>query len=109
MLDVIPDYTGDKDLEKTLRDIELQKKQLWVIDDLRAVLITELLSNGTCLLYMVTGEGIDDWGTETIHHIEQWAKHAGCHTVLAVGRKGWEKVGKPFGYSVAYTTFKKEL
>lgn len=109
MLDVIPDYTGDKDLEKTLRDIELQKKQLWVIDDLKAVLITEVLSNGTCLLYMVAGEGVNDWGTEVITHIEKWAKGGGCHTVLAVGRKGWEKVGKPFGYEVAYTTFRKRI
>lgn len=109
LLEKVPDYTGDKDLQKTLTDIEHGRKQLWVIDSMKAVLVTELLTTGVCLLYMVSGEGVDDWGAETIACIETWAKSKGCHKVQAVGRPGWKKVGKPYGYRLAYTTFEKDL
>lgn len=109
MLDRVPDYTGDKDMAQTYDDLIASRKQLWVIEEFKAALITEVKDNGTCLLYMVSGTGIEDWQDHVISRIENWARSVGCTNMLAVGRPGWARVGKKYGYEHAFTTVKKEL
>jgi hypothetical protein len=41
--------------------------------------------------------------------IEAWARAQGCTRLLGAGRRGWERVLKPYGYEVAAVVYAREL
>jgi hypothetical protein len=99
---------GDGDLNKVFNSLVHAKMQLWIIGEFNAVLITEI-KESSCILHMINGNGMADWQDEVISTIELWALQIGCTKMVVMGRKGWEKIGKQYGYYYAYTALQKEL
>ena len=42
-------------------------------------------------------------------HLEDYAKDAGCDAVEVWGRRGWERVGKEYGYDYIHSVVRKKL
>lgn len=46
---------------------------------------------------------------EVTSAMEEIARHFGCQNILVEGRKGWEKVSKPYGFVEDSRTYVKEV
>ena len=101
-----------KDLKE---EIDADQMQLWLVadDSIRCAAVTKIAQSvyGTkfARILFLAGDSIDEWLNELLAIIEPWAKHHGCEIIEAVGRKGWDRVGKRFGYRHSYTVIQKDL
>jgi hypothetical protein len=55
------------------------------------------------------GERMEQWLPDILQALKDHARHNGCSSVEVFGRKGWERVLKPHGYTHTYTTLELEL
>ncbi len=89
---------GSHTLEEVLDDITSGRGQLWAAwsheEGILGCMITFVVPHPlktVCRIWMCVGRERKRW----VHHlatIEAWAKEAGCTSVIAVVRPGWEKV-----------------
>lgn len=54
------------------------------------------------------GINIQEW-IEHIGTLENWAKSQGCKRITIMGRKGWEKMLQPYGFSVQYVAISRYI
>lgn len=114
MKKLIDKFPQDATLNSMTQDIMAGGLSLWLMfhdERLIGIVITELRTvpatgYKTCLISGLSGEGDLDL-CEHIETIEQYAWERECDAVIAVGRKGWEKVIGKMGYKVERTTFGK--
>lgn len=77
--------------------------QLWIFtqqNEIQAVGTTSFAYYGNkkiCRMETVAGSGREKW-IYCLKDIEEWAKLNACIGMDVFGRKGWEKVLKPFDY-----------
>lgn len=96
-------------------DIEANQKQLWIVADesIRCAAVTSvthsMYGRHLARIICLAGDGMDEWLSEILDVIEPWAKSHGCEFIEAVGRKGWERAAKKFGYRHSYTVIQKDL
>lgn len=101
-----------KDLKE---ELDADQMQLWIVADdvIRCAAVTKIANSlyGThfARILFLAGDHIDEWLGELLTIIEKWAKEHGCDVIEAVGRKGWERVGKKFNYRHSYTVIQKDL
>ncbi len=110
MLEKVPEYDAEVSINDTFKALVAGKKQLWVIEDFKGVLITEILGD-TCHLFNLAGEDVDRWLGVLLDAVEDWAVTLGCTSMKLYGRKGWERVNRKngYGYQHFYSVFKKEI
>jgi hypothetical protein len=88
--------------------------QIWVAEKahkIEAVLVTEVAFYGgqkTLVLRWLAGHASEDW-IDYLDYLENWAATNGYHRVEAWGRKGFEKVLRPYGYRHEFTVIGKPL
>src|SRR5690606_31342744 len=104
-------------LEIIKQDAMRGTAQIWVghspIDQqIEVVCVTEVHILGktrTCVVRWLAGIEVELWSQELEALIENWAKHHECLAIQVWGRKGWERVCKPLGYSHSFTVLHKRL
>lgn len=86
--------------------------KVWVMGDFECVFLTSIYpqQNGRLMLSLswAAGEGATD-PNNGLHYIEAYARMHGCYGVEVMGRKGWERVLKGFGYNPFYVGVMKPL
>lgn len=80
---------------------------LWTVQrdhELKGIALTEVgafLDGQVCFIYFVTGDDILTWMEELHEEIVTWAQTHGCRKVKALGRPGWKKFYKNFGWHIS--------
>jgi hypothetical protein len=99
-----------------LADILHREKQLWVVYDEAGHLvgafttsITDQYGNTVGTVEHLGGVRFDEWATQMLLQLEEWAKDIGVKYLQSPGRRGWEKYTKPLGYNSDIVLFKKEI
>jgi len=100
-------------IEALARDIQTGRKRVWIWNDFEAILLTTIAQqqNGRlyCSLSWAAGAGFLDCGDDLLPPIEEYAKTQGCFAVEIMGRKGWERLTKPYGYDFLFQSVMKEI
>lgn len=109
---VVKAETGETP-ESVLTDIQLQRKQLWVINDFQGVVVTAILERPAHRVLFVpylVGDHMDDWLAEWVAVQEDYARAHDCKAIEFNGRRGWNKIGEKFPeYKPRQTIFRREL
>jgi hypothetical protein len=86
--------------------------KVWILRDFKCLFLTSLYTqqNGRLMLSLswAAGEGATD-PNNGLQYIEAYARMHGCYGVEVMGRKGWERVLKNFGYNPFYVGVMKPL
>jgi hypothetical protein len=97
-------------------DIVSSKNQLWVLADERyrpvSVYVTEVIDyprKSIVRVLLLSGSGFLPFTELTVNALEQLAHRVGATAIEVIGRKGWERHLKPFGFNSAYVHLIKEL
>lgn len=88
--------------------------QLWRISDEEGIskgyAVTELYTAGHQVIAQIhMGAGKLEDFLEQLDSFEYWAREQGAQTIQIIGRKGWEKIMKPFGFNHDYTSLTKRV
>lgn len=83
-----------EDIYQELKD---QTCQLWVweSESARGVFITQVHSykrNKVCWIRIATGHNYQEWVSQVMRTIEEWAKEQGCDAMELLARPGWKRV-----------------
>ena len=88
---------------------------LWRIEDegeLTAYCVTNLYTvdglNKIAQLHMMTAENVEDI-LPLLDYFNVWAKSKGADWMEVIGRKGWERMLKPYGFNHEYTSLMKRV
>lgn len=115
ILQAIGESDSWEGVEQIRRDLLMGTAQLWLVmephEKIKLALITEtLLFEGqpTCVLRWAGGEGVKEL-TFDIGFIESWARSRGITSMKIWGRRGWERLFKPLGYTHEYSVLQKTL
>ena len=107
-------------VEVYLRDLKARifggMNQLWVVKDQEGeeagfavtMLYTPNGITATAQIYLAAGEKADAL-LAVLDQFEAWAVKRGINMIEIVGRKGWESVMRPYGFSHNYTSLVKEV
>ncbi len=88
--------------------IRCADKQLWVVQDFQAVLLTSVGQDWVNIDHCA-GSGRAGWQQAIDDEICAWARSMGKKRVFALTRPGWAKYGKLRGYREIHREFVKEL
>ena len=106
---------NEHDIYYFLKDGEMQ---LWVVFDedndkeIKAVVTTQIINypqKKVCRIVTLGGKGMDEWVSQVLDVLEEWAEEQDCEAMETVCRKGFVKKLKNFGYEQTYTIVGKEL
>ena len=93
-----------------------EEMQLWTVFDeakhLLAACTTETneaFGHKGCKIILLAGGHMSTWLDDLLDVIDRWATAQGCEYIEAIGRRGWEKAAKKFGYQYGHTVIYKEL
>jgi hypothetical protein len=88
----------------------------WIVSDeeynIMAVLITELVTyplRSMVRIVLCGGEKLDKWLDTFLNKMDEYARNLGASGIEVVGRKGWERMLKNYGYEYTYTALFKEV
>lgn len=97
---------GLGDIYRALLNKEMQ---LWLANDMCCVTqIQNYPKAKVCVILLLGGEHPERW-LDGIYVIEDWAKQLGCAETRVHGRRGWERLLKPYNYIHESTVLVKEL
>lgn len=88
--------------------------QLWAVRANRETLgsvITEIYDTAagkTAAMPVVGGKDLASW-VHLLSVVEAWARHHGCVRLEGVGRAGWERALRPYGWEKIAVTVAKTL
>ncbi len=109
---VLPDtgYT----LDSVLTELQLARWQLWVIDDFKGAVVTQILdrpAERVLWVHYMAGDDMLDWLEDWVTIQDEYAASVGCTSVEFLSpRKGWEKIQKRFpNYQQTYAVWRKRL
>ncbi len=71
--------------------------------------IIELPLSRYLSLQFAAGHGIRETSDEIIRVLTSYARDAGCSHIEMLGRKGWARYYKRYGFETAYVAIKKEV
>lgn len=101
-------------VQDVLRMLLQRRMQLWVVveqDGIDAVVIAEIASYPQlreCRILAATGENAGLW-VHLVEQVEEWAMHHDCRKIVCIGRPGWEKSMKKYGYKKTHVYLEKDL
>lgn len=107
-------YNAEIGLEDILNGI-LSGQYLLMIDEteqVNAAFVAELVDRprkSICNLLLCGGDGREEWLPEWLEGMAKIAKEYGCDSLYAVGRPGWKKVLRPFGFVQIGAIYEQEL
>lgn len=83
--------------------------QIWAFGECHLVTRIDQNKKKTLVVCLLAGRNLFDWGYDLIHELETLATSLGCTRITIEGRKGWERLLKPFHYSADYVSLSKDL
>lgn len=94
----------------------LDQVQLWAAlagEELRGTAATQVIDYGSGLsalrVIALAGEGFNGWCPQIIAMFEAYARRVGAKTIESVGRRGWARTLRPYGFEQKYTVCTKEV
>lgn len=106
---------GEISLDELYRDAMKGEYQIWVMAagvEIKSALATRLMLFGTgkkvCNLMIAGGEELEEW-KDQIEAFEDWARAENCDELRIIGRAGWGRHMKKFGYTHMNTTIGRTL
>lgn len=99
--------------DRILQDIENTDRQLWIIRDreIKAAFVThinEFYGEAVGTIAFAGGSDAVDW-IEIVDPVADWLKSQGVKRMTIVGRKGWERLLKPYGFEFEEQIIGKRL
>lgn len=89
----------EADLSELKGELLKGMAQLFQLPNALLVTKVETLADGKCLtVSFLAGDGLFDWGYDMERDLNAIAKFWGCTKQKIIGRKGWERLGKKYGY-----------
>lgn len=99
--------------EHVLTELQLNKMQLWVVNDFQAVCVSMIIVkplHKVLFIPYIAGEYMDTWLDDLGQFLCDIALDMGCQAIEFEGRKGWGKINKHFPeYKPLWTTYRREL
>ena len=81
--------------------------------DLKAIVVADIITVDTGMKVLVVphvaGSDVRSWYDTMVESMHELARANNCQTILASGRRGWEKLGKASGGSVIQSTIEWTL
>ena len=114
MLSALHYSNGERSLQDLIHEIARGEKQVWLHtegDKFNATVVTQVTQfpgKKTCEILYLGGDKAIKY-LDDIREIEVWAKAEGCHDIQVIGRDGWAKVLKQYGYDKRYVVTGKVL
>lgn len=109
---VVRPETGETP-ESVLTDIQMRKKQLWVINDFQGLVVTAVIDRPAQRILFVpylVGDHMAEWLDDWVMTQEEYARSLDCAAIEFNGRRGWNKIGEKFPeYKPRQTIFRREL
>lgn len=105
---------GEMSVKDVYNSLLNQDMQLWVLIDGPTVigaLVTQILDfpNVKACRYVTMGGDVHGDFEAVTDLIEEWALSHGCQRMEIVGRPGWARALKDFGYHQAYSYVTKQI
>ena len=99
--------------DSVLLEVLKGRFQLWVVGDLRGVVITQVQSRPTqrvVWIQFLAGDAMSEWLSDWIGVLEKYAVSLQCTAIEFNGRKGWHKISADYPeYKPIMTLFRKDL
>lgn len=101
---------GGHNFDQAMARVKEGRAQLWVADDERGAIVTELLTypNFKTLNYWLVGGELGSV-LRLQPRIEDFARGHECRYVAALGRSGWARILPAYGWRVAGMAYRKAL
>lgn len=81
-------------------------------DETRGVFVLELVrhkGDRGINVWTMSGKGMDDALDDVLSHIEEVAKLHNCSWITCSGRRGWQRILEPKGYTISTITLEKRV
>jgi hypothetical protein len=101
---------GGYTTEDLLTEIQLRRKQLWLIDD-KAVGITSIIRFPQwkkLLVEYLGGSDMEQWEDDWFSCMDRYARENQCKYIEVYGRKGWARIAKSRGDRVETMTYSRK-
>lgn len=98
--------------EGVLTCIQCGDMQLWRALKGTGIAVTEIQNfprYRLLLVFMVAGENAQEWLADGDHQLVAFAKSSGCKYMDFVGRPGWERLCRQFGYDRKQIRMRKDV
>lgn len=106
---------GRVDIYDVQDELEMGSYQLWIAftgtGEIVGAVTTRIIEYPQRRMLhgdMAGGKGLKDWQTKMLELLDQFAKDQKCSAFEMYGRRGWEKVLKPYGWDARQTVYLKE-
>lgn len=107
---------GRMNMDLLKAGLEARDTQLWVArigDETVGAWVTTLTTYAAsakiCEIMFCGGHAIEKWMPKGLNVTEAWAAEQGYRVIEVVGRSGWDRMLKPFGYAKRYVVLEKEV
>lgn len=106
-------YNSDWTYTDLITALLTEHCKLWVVSDKKvlAAAVTQIYTYPTkkeVRVHLLGGVDSAGWGKEWSESLERYAKAEGAKSIDLLGRKGWERALKPWGYEQV-THLRKEV
>ena len=110
----IDDADGRWSAEQLLADVEVGKVLVWIVsrdEKIVGVFTVRVIESAVrwILVEDCAGDDLASWILEALHALETWAREMGATQIVLEGRRGWERVLRPYGFNPTRTVCVKEL
>lgn len=98
--------------EDVLNCLQEGKMQLWRDATRRGIAVTQIQVYPlfkVLLIFMVAGRDVRDWLAEGHRVLDSFAADSGCKYVDFIGRKGWAKLVRDFGYDKEFVWLRRTV
>lgn len=110
----VDDADGRWSTEELLNDVADGRLMVWIVksgEKVRGVFTTRFLKSHVYWISVedCAGDDLASWIFEALHALETWAREMGASQILLEGRRGWERVLRPYGFNPTRTVCVKDL
>ena len=110
----VDDADGRWTSEQLLADVESGRVLVWMVPHgtkIVGVFTTRVVESAVrwCLVEDCAGDDLASWILEALRALETWAREIGAAQIVLEGRRGWERVLRPYGFNPTRTVCVKDL
>lgn len=98
--------------EDVLTCLQEGKMQLWRDATRRGIAVTQIQVYPlfkVLLIFMVAGRDVQDWLKDGHQQLDSFARDSGCKYVDFIGRRGWAKLVRDFGYDKEFIWLRRTV
>ena len=98
--------------EDVLTCLQSGKMQLWRDATRKGIAVTQIQVYPlfkVLLIFMVAGRDVQDWLKDGHQQLDSFARDSGCKYMDFIGRKGWAKLVREFGYDKEFIWLRRTV